>query len=117
MSRDLGLQLIGTGSDSGHYRVALFGWNSKYAPLPTQYKIVGTRGGDDVPGEVTGYEPMNLPVELRMDLQDVGYIIPPDSLLWLIVTFPGDTPIDSVKVHFTLDKTTIDDEMKLPKAS
>jgi hypothetical protein len=115
MSRDLGLQLLGSGNDGGKYQVGLFGWNSKYAPLPSQFKITGKRGDAEVTGEVTNFEPMNLPVELRMDLQDVGYIMPPDSLMWLIVTFPGETPIDSMSVHFELDQTTIDDEMKLPK--
>jgi hypothetical protein len=117
MSERLGLQLLGTGSSGGSFHLGLLAWNSKYAPLPTQFTIVGQRGGVEVEGKLTAYEPMNLPVELRMDLQETGYIVPPDSLMWMIVSFAGDQPIDSMRSHFTLDATVIDDELKLPRMS
>lgn len=118
MSDALSLQVIGLGASQddagGKFHVGLFAWNSKYAPLPSQYTITGHRGAETVSGQMTGYEPVNLPVELRVELQDYGYIMPPDSLLWVIVSFPGAAPLDSITVHYTLDKVTIDDQLVLP---
>ena len=117
MSDRLGLQLLGSGSSGGMFQIGLLAWNSKYAPLPSQYTIVGQRGGAEVKGELTAYEPMNLPVELRMDLQDAGFIVPPDSLMWMIVNFPGEGPIESIRTHFARDAIVIDDEMKLVRSA
>lgn len=113
MSSALNLQLLGRGANTGHYNVALFGWNSHYAPLPELYDITATRGGEQVKGQMTSYEPGVLTLEVRSELQDFGYVVPPDSVLWMIITFPGEAPVDSVTVKYHLDKTSLNDWMPL----
>ena len=113
MSDRLNLQVLAMGASGGKHRVGLFGWNSRYAPLPVLYEITGTRGDESVRGEMLEYEQQNLPIQLRSELQEYGYIVPPDSVLWLIATFPGEAPVDAIRVHYQLDNTVLIDTITL----
>ena len=116
MSDALNLQLLGYGPNGGKFRVALFGWNSRYAPLPELYEFTGTRGGETIRGEMREYEPQNLPIEIRSELQEYGYVVPPDSVLWFVVTFPGEAPVETVRVSYKLEKTQLLDTISLAPA-
>ena len=116
MSQGLHLQVLAMGGHQGKFRVALFGWNPRYAPLPDQYEITATRGSETVKGQMLEYEPQNLQLELRSELQDYGYVVPPESVLWFVATFPGELPVDTIQVDYRLEKFRVVDRIDLNRA-
>ena len=117
MSRRLSLQLIALGAHENTYRVAVIGWHPRFNPLPALYQFTGQRGATSVAGVLGQYEQQNLSLEVRSELRDYGYIIPPESVMWMIVSFPGAEPVDAMTLRYRFDQTVVDDELKIASAS
>ena len=107
------MEYLGGGAGDEKYYVALLGWDRHFAPLPSLYEFVAARGAQKIPAKMSAYEGANLPIDLRSELQRYGYILPPDSVIWIILEVPGSEPIDSVSVHYKIDRKTIDDRIIL----
>ena len=117
MSEKLYFQAIARGAYADKYRVALIGWSGALLPLPKLYAFAGERDGQALAGTLESYETQNMPIELRQELQAYGYILPPDGFIWLIVSFDGVGPIDSMTMRYAEGKTRIDDAIDLRDAS
>lgn len=117
MSEQLYFQVVAVGASKGIYRVALIGWTEKLAPLPTLYTITGARGQATVPGSLVAYESRNMPLEIRKELQDYGYILPPSGVLWMIVEFPGEAPVERCAIEYRMDDQVIRDAIDFAPAA
>jgi hypothetical protein len=114
MSEQLYLQAIAEGAHEAKYRVALIGWAGDFIPIESMYKFTGTRRDGTVhSGRLESYEMQNMPIELRKELQEHGYILPPDGLIWMIVTFDGERPVDSISMEYRSDRTSLVDTIRL----
>ena len=91
----------------------MIGWHPKHAPLPELFKITATRAGDAQPvaGELVGYETSNLSVDVRDELQNYGFVVPPDGIIWLIVSFAGSAPVDNVEIKYEGNGVSLNDTL------
>lgn len=112
MSDALNLQWVAEGAHEGKFRVLIIAWSGKLLPLPSYYKLAGTRAGQPVPAAMESFETQNMPIELRRELQSYGYILPPDGLIWIIAAFDGVEPVDSVSLHYDALGFRMDDVVR-----
>jgi hypothetical protein len=111
MSDKLYLQWVGEGERDGQYLAAIVGWDGKFLPLPSTYRFSATRDGRPVNVKLESYETLNMPIEIRRELQSYGYILPPDGLIWMILSFEGPRPVDEIAMHFDALGVRIDDTL------
>ncbi len=117
MSEKRSLQCIATGADGGAFHVALIGWNSKFAPLPSLFQFTAHRGAKEWPAKLNAYEQKMLTLDVRAELQRYGYMLPPDSVIWMILEVPGTDPIDSLEMRYSIDGKTLDDRINVAFAA
>ena len=115
MSGRLHMQLVAMGPHEGAYRLGLIGWHRKFTPVPQAYEFSGRRDdGSTATGSMEAYESVNLPLDVRAELQKYGYIIPPDGVVWLIVRFDGEAPIRAMDYRYEGNGVSIGDALTMP---
>lgn len=113
MSEGRAYEIIAVGHSATSQFVALLGWNRTLAPLPSLFTI--TADGK-VPAKLTAYEQLNMPLELRDELQLYNYVKPPDSVMWMIIEVPGG-PVEKLDIRFEIDQKQVEDTLTLPRSS
>lgn len=111
MSDGLYLQWIAEGERDGQYLAAIIGWDGRFVPLPKHYAFTATRAGRPVKVTLESYETLNMPIELRRELQRYGYILPPDGLMWMILAFDGSGPVDEIALRYEAMGVRIEDTL------
>lgn len=94
MSDKLVFQLTGRDESIGSRRVSLLVWGSHFKDVKEHY-LVDARADDGtlMPGTIEGNRILMMPLEVRRDLQAANYTLPPDSVVWLQLSFNGDKPV------------------------
>lgn len=113
--RLLELVSIGRGADATY--IGLVGWDRGFAPLPSLYRFTAVRDGGEVPATLLAYEQLNLPIEARTELQQYGYTLPPDSVIWMILKLEGTGPTDRLKMHYSIDGKSVEDALSIAPAA
>jgi hypothetical protein len=113
VSERLSLECIALGTSGQAGKIALVGWDRNFAPLPSLYEFTGERGGETFPLKMSAYEQLNLPLEVRDELQTYGYIRPPDSVMWIVLDVPGTVPLDALDLKYEIDGKTTKDRLYL----
>ncbi len=113
MSEKLSLECIAIGAGTRNYYVGLVGWDRNLAPLPSIYDFVARREGEDVPAKMAAYEQLNMPIDARSELQQHGYFLPPDSVMWIVLEIPGTGPIDSLSLRYNMPQKAFEDHLNL----
>lgn len=114
MSDQRSLELISTGADAKSRFVALIGWHRRFAPLPSLYSFTAVREDGESAPTLSAYEQLNLPIEARKELQQYGYTIPPDSVLWMILKLEGSNPVREIRMRYTFDGKVLEDRIIVP---
>lgn len=107
------LELMAAGPNEDHFNIAIFAWNSSLAPLPGLYEFTAFRNGQSTKAGMVAYEQQNLPIDIRSELQAYSYILPPDSVMWIILQVPGSEPVDAIEMKYTMNGKTIHDRLPL----
>lgn len=113
MSEKRLLELVSSGRSEDATYLGLIGWDRTFAPLPSLYRFTVEREGTEVPATLMAYEQLNLPIEARSELQQYGYTLPPDSVLWMILKIQGTGPTDRLKMHYAIDGKSVEDALSI----
>jgi hypothetical protein len=117
MSDDLSTQVLALDRTRGDQAVMMLCWKADAKPIIENWSFLGTAGGREVAGTVTGIESYNLPLEVRRELRSAGFVLPPSSVVWLLVTFEAPEPIEEVSVRYSGLTGSIQSRISLPASA
>lgn len=116
MSEDLSTQVLALDRTSGNQAVMLLCWEGDAKPIIENWSFLGMASGREVAGTVTGIESYNLPLEVRRELRSSGFVLPPASVVWLLVSFDAPDPVDELSVRYSGLTGSIQTRIRLPAA-
>ncbi len=113
MSDKLVFQLTGRDESIGSRRASLVVWGSNFKDVKEHY-LVDARADDGtlMPGTIEGNRILMMPLEVRRDLQAANYTLPPDSVVWLQVSFIGDKPVRFIDLTYRGPSGTGQDDVR-----
>lgn len=115
VSEKVTLECLSTGHSSSNQYVVLLGWDRRFAPLPSLYRFTAHRSnGQTVEMKMSAYEQTNLPLDVRAELQQYGYLLPPDSVLWMLLQCPAGEPLDAIELRYEIEGKLVEDRLNLP---
>ena len=117
MSDRLTLELLAAGKVGSDQYVAMVGWDRRFAPLPDLYRFSASQGDASVPLKVVAYEQVNLPLDVRSELQQYGYLLPPDSVIWMVVQSASGPEIDQIHLRYEIEGKLVEDRLDLTEVA
>ena len=81
-----------------------------------QCSTCGSKLLEKVSAKMTAYEQLNMPLDARSELQEYGYILPPDSVMWIILEIPGTQPVDEISLVYNMPRKSFEDRLKFAPA-
>jgi hypothetical protein len=104
MSQKLVFQLVARDESIGSRRVSVFVWGSSFKDVKEHYLLdARAEDGTMMPGTIEGNRILMIPLEVRRELQNANYTLPPDSVVWLQVAFNGDKPVRHIDFTYKGD--------------
>lgn len=117
VSRDRHLQLVAIKNLPGEQTFMLFVWDQNCAPLPENYQIMQTSGSIQSVLKIDAISTELIPVDIRSELQDYGFIKPPSQLLWMVLRGDSAEPARQIDFKFTSERVDVIDELTIPDST
>jgi hypothetical protein len=115
MSDDLSTQVLARDTTPGNQAVMLLCWDAQAKPIIENWSFLGRAGDREVAGVVSGIESYNLPLDVRRELRSSGFVLPPASVIWLLVTFDAAEPVHEVSLRYSGLTDTIATRINFPR--
>lgn len=113
MGTNRSMQLLGFDQVDGRARAMVLIWDERALPISKQYEFTFKTDSQTLVAELDGMVGDGLPLNVRDELQNFGYIRPPTRAIWALFSAPTTEPVKSLAFRFTSTRANLEDELML----
>jgi hypothetical protein len=107
------MQLLGFDQVDGRARAMVLIWDERALPISKQYEFTLKTDSQTLVAELDGMVGDGLPLNVRDELQNFGYIRPPTRAIWALFSASTSEPVRSLAFRFTSTRAILQDEIVL----
>ncbi len=111
MGSNRSMQLLGFDQIEGRARAMVLIWDERALPISKQYEFTFKTDSQTLVAELDGMVGDGLPLDVRDELQNYGYIRPPTRAIWALFSAPTTDPVRGIAFRFASTRAKLEDEL------